>query len=138
MNLVKDGPIRFEDTPGQHYTEEFRVAVTADVALLGVAATCAKYRISRSLLSYWRKTYAPQTQTVLRSDRISALLANYLESNLQALTAQAYVTADPEYLNRQPAESIAVLHKVMGDQAIRLLEAIHQASRPEEGSESSS
>lgn len=125
MNLViAEG--RPEDRESLHYSEEFRAAVIADVVLLGPAATAAKYQLNQRLVHRWMKKYDTSTALALRQERIGNLLVAYLESNLQAQIAQAYVAADPEYLNRQPAESLAVLHRVLGDQSIRLLEALHR------------
>jgi hypothetical protein len=55
---------------------------------------------------------------------IQALMLEYLEASLNAQIAQAYVASDPNYINRQPAESLAILHGVLGDKLVRLVEAL--------------
>lgn len=66
-----------------------------------------------------------QPIAIIKKDRIGRLVFAYLEANLQALTAQAYVASQPEYIDRQPADGLAILHGVMSDKSIRLLEALH-------------
>lgn len=55
---------------------------------------------------------------------IGELLVAYLSANLTALAAQAEVFADPTWLRGQSAADAAVLHGVMTDKAVRLLEAL--------------
>lgn len=107
------------------YSEEERAAALADVVLLGQGATAAKYDIPRQTLATWQRKYEIIHDSALKKDRIGALAASYLEANLQALTAQAYVASQPDYINRQSADNLAVLHGVMADKSIRLLEALH-------------
>lgn len=115
--------------PHQPYSDEVRAAALADVVLLGQGATAAKYGIPRSTLALWQQKYDVRHDLALKKERIGALVAAYLEANLQALTAQAHVAADPAYIDRQPAEGLAVLHGVMADKSIRLLEALHAGQR---------
>lgn len=112
------------------YSEEFKAAVLADVLLIGPGATAAKHGIPRSTLSEWQKTYNIVHDPQSKKARVLDLAVTYLEANLQALTAQAYVASQPEYIERQPAEGLAILHGVMADKSVRLLEAIarHQPS----------
>jgi transposase-like protein len=112
----------------QTYSEEVRAAALADVILLGTGATAAKYGIPRSTLTTWQKQYDIVHNPSLKKVNIEFLAATYLEANLQALTAQAYVASQPEYIERQSAEGLAILHGVMADKSIRLLEALHAGS----------
>ncbi len=108
------------------YTDEAKAAALADLMLIGPGAASAKYGIPAGTLRSWQSRANPVA--TLKKDHIGALVATYLEANLQALTAQAYVASDPEYINKQPAESLAVLHGVMADKSVRLLEALHAGS----------
>jgi transposase-like protein len=110
--------------PHTRYTEEIKAAALADVVLLGTSATAAKYGIPRTTLLTWQQQFTIVHNPSLKREYIGGLVAAYLEANLQALTAQAYVSSDPEYINRQPAEGLAILHGVMADKSVRLLEAI--------------
>lgn len=106
------------------YPEELKAAALADVVLLGPGATAAKYGIPRSTLSEWQKAHSIVHDPHVKKARVLDLAVTYLEANLQALTAQAYVASDPAYIERQPAEGLAILHGVMADKSVRLLEAI--------------
>ena len=110
------------------YSEPERAAALADVVLIGTSAAAAKYDIPRSTLITWQEQFSIVHNPLLKRDRIGALVASYLEANLQALTAQAYVASDPEYINRQPADSLAILHGVMADKSVRLLEALQSSA----------
>lgn len=115
----------------QKYSDELRAAALADVLIIGQGATAAKYNIPRSTLALWQNKYDIGQNLTLKRDRIGTLAAAYLEANLQALTAQAYVASQPEYINRQSAENLAILHGVMADKSIRLLEALQSGGSHE-------
>ncbi len=117
-------------TSRQTYSDEVKAAALADLVLLGPGATAAKYGIAPGTIRSWLSRERSTVVATLKREQIGALAAAYLEANLQALTAQAYVTSDPDYIKRQSAESLAILHGVMADKSIRLLEAL--ASEPAE------
>lgn len=108
----------------RQYSDAQRAAALADLVLLGPGATAAKYGIPSGTLRSWASRFDPAA--TLKKDHLGLLAATYLEANLQALTAQAYVASDPDYIERQPAESLAILHGVMADKSIRLFEALHR------------
>lgn len=110
------------------YTDELRAAALADVLLLGPGATAAKYDIPLGTLKTWQQQYQIIHDPSIKKGRVMALAASYLEANLQALIAQSYVASQPEYINRQAAEGLAILHGVMADKSVRLLEALHARS----------
>lgn len=113
---------------------ETKAAVLADLVLLSPATVAAKYGLKPGTVRRLKSQelhLAPlendPSVITLKKQRIASLMLEYLEASLNAQIAQAYVTADPNYINRQPAESLAILHGVMGDKAVRILEAIHSA-----------
>lgn len=59
-----------------------------------------------------------------RRARIGALLLEYLETTLETLNAQQRVFRDKEWLLKQSAAEVAVLHGTTVDKAIRLLEGL--------------
>ena len=113
----------------RRYTDAEKSAALADVLLLGPGATAAKYDIPRSTLSTWQETYEIVHDPSVKKGRIETLAIAYLEASFQALTAQAYVISQPEYIERQPAGELAILHGVVADKAIRLLDALGNADR---------
>ena len=54
---------------------------------------------------------------------IDELVSDYLSELFITLRAQTRVVANPKYIFKQPAGELAVLHGVMADKAIRILEA---------------
>ena|SRR3972149_6193831 len=124
---------------GEHVAErkrsvissEIKAAALADLALMSVSAVAAKYRLSPKTVSVWKIRELPAAMALVvtteivvqKKQRIQSLMLEYLEASLNAQIAQAYVSADPTYINRQPAESLAILHGVLGDKFVRLVEA---------------
>ena len=107
---------------GSHHPPEVRAAAMA--ALLagqGVGDVAAEYRLPTSTVSRWK---AEARREAGRSDDVGELLLDYLRENLSTLTAQAVVFRDPVWLKGQAAGELAVLHGVMTDKAVRLLEAL--------------
>jgi len=115
----------------RRYTPEQKSAALADVLILGPGATAAKHGVPIRTLFEWRtRNGEPADLLPTKREHIGYLVATYLEANLQALTAQAYVASQPDYIERQPADGLAILHGVMADKSVRLLEALHSASDP--------
>lgn len=64
------------------------------------------------------------TSATAKKERIGALLLDYLVSTLETLKAQQVVFADAEWLKKQSASEAAILHGVLADKTIRLLEGL--------------
>lgn len=110
--------------------DETKALVLADLVLMAPSAVAAKYGINPNTVRRWKSennvtSIAAIIDRSVKKERIGALLVEYLEANLNALIAQAYVTADPNYIVKQSAEDLAILHGVLGDKGLRLLEAFH-------------
>ena len=60
---------------------------------------------------------------------LDQLIAEMMNQYAVALHAQSVVAADPNYIRRQKAEQLAILHGVMADKFIRILEAA-EAAKP--------
>lgn len=115
---------------GKQHSDEVRAQIMA--ALLagqGVSEVAAQYKIPDSTVSDLRKLLESQFGELRtkKGTELEELLFGYLKSNLAALDAQAKVVSEREYIIKQPADSLAVLHGVMADKSIRLLEAIERA-----------
>ena len=97
----------------------------------GVKEVAREYSIPPSTVSRWKKEARKEAG---RSDDVGELLLDYLRENLATLCAQARAFRQPEWLADQDASSVAVLHGVMTDKAVRLLEAmeaVHHAQEPD-------
>lgn len=84
-----------------------------------------EYNIPKGTLSDWRKL----ARTTVRNDptqkgetTIDAMLRAYVNENLTTLREQAIFFRDTDWLSKQEASSLAVLHGVLADKSIRLLE----------------
>lgn len=120
--------------------DEVKAAALADLILLSPATVAAKYGIKPATVRGWKSQEQPALMAVdpnvitLKKAKIGALMLEYLEASLNAQIAQAYVASDPNYINRQPASDLAILHGVLGDKAIRLLEALQRGGEGADGS----
>lgn len=96
--------------------------------------------LSGQAMSFVAEAFAIPIQTVSRWARseglggrenkndIGDLIRAYLDENLETLRAQAEFARDPDWLRGQPASEFAVLHGVLADKAIRILEAAERAN----------
>lgn len=108
------------------YSEETKAQVMA--ALLtgqSINSVAKEYSIPKSTVANW-SSQSRQNGTVPNTKReiIGDLLVGYLEASLKTLTAQVEVFGDEGWIRRQSASEVAVLHGVVTDKAIRLLEAL--------------
>lgn len=65
-----------------------------------------------------------------KRERIGELLLDYLEVTLETLKQQQLVFRDVDWLKKQSAAEVAVLHGVGVDKAIRLLEGLADGDDP--------
>jgi transposase-like protein len=111
------------------YKDETRAAVMA--ALLtgqSVSSIAKQYDIPKGTVSNWKRNTSGTIKRTQKTEHIGELLIRYLQSNLEALSAQAEQFKDHDWLRKQTASDAAVLHGVMTDKAIRLLEALSKSS----------
>lgn len=86
-----------------------------------IGSIAREYNLPKSTISRWKNSDVPQNGT--QKKQIADLITDYLRANLEALRAQAVMFSDHQWLAKQTASDVAVLHGVMTDKAIRLLEA---------------
>jgi transposase-like protein len=114
------------------YSDEVRAAcVAALLAGQQPAAVAAQYNVPAATVRSWKSRAGiggtERSSPVVSEDaraQIGELLLGYLASLIAALTAQAKIFADPEWLRKQSAGELAVLHGIGVDKAVRLLEAL--------------
>lgn len=97
----------------------------------GVTEVAAEYNLPDSTVSDLKKRVDEEfgdLRSKNKGEKIESLLFDYLTTTLGTLKSQAEVVSEREYIIKQPADSLAVLHGVMADKSIRLLEAIHRAN----------
>lgn len=115
------------------YTNEVKAAAMA--ALLegqGVSAVAANYKLPVGTVKSWKaELTGSRSQELLAPDEKATIgdrIMRYLHASLETLYAQQAVFADPEWLEKQDAHELAILHGVLTDKTIRILEALGNAS----------
>jgi transposase-like protein len=111
------------------YDDRTKAAVMASLlAGQSVAEVSAEYNINRDTIKSWksRQLNGENVATVAteKREQIGDLLFDYLLMILKTLKIQAEHFGDKNWLNRQSADALAVLHGVSVDKAVRLLEAL--------------
>lgn len=105
----------------EHPPEVRAQAMAALLAGQGVNEVAEEYKLPPSTVSRWK---AKAREEAGRSDDVGELLLAYLTENLRTLRAQVETFREPEWLRAQEADAAAVLHGVLCDKSIRLLEAL--------------
>lgn len=110
------------------YSDETRAAVMA--ALMtgqSINSIAREYKIPKGTVSSWKNrkvaTVADIATQKANNDEIADLLLSYLKANLTSLIAQVELFSDRDWLKRQPASEVSLLHGIQMDKAIRVLEA---------------
>jgi transposase-like protein len=114
------------------YSPEVRAAVLSDLlAGQAVGVVAAKYKIHRNTVMAWRNAagISPQVSEVSRAE-LGELVAQYLRANLEALITVCSAASNKNWLHKQSAEGISVLHGIFLDKAVRLLEAVSSEPDP--------
>ena len=110
----------------QQYSNEQKAAVMA--ALLAgqsISEVAASYKVPRGTVSGWsRELDRPTIHDDTQKREIGDLLMGYVGELLVTLKAQARFARNEEWLKDQSASEVAVLHGVLADKGIRLLEAL--------------
>lgn len=111
---------------GRKYSPETKAAVLA--ALLegqSINSVAREYNIPSGTISNWKnRSGAPKNGIQKKSDEIGNLLLEYLATNLQTLKIQSEQFQDIKWLSKQNAADAAVLHGVLTDKSVRLIEAM--------------
>lgn len=105
----------------EHPPEVRAACMSALLAGQGVTEVAKEYDLPTSTVSRWK---AKARKEAGRTDDVGALLLDYLTENLRTLRAQAETFRDADWLREQDAGELAVLHGVMCDKSVRLLEAM--------------
>jgi len=118
--MAETGPKK-ENRDMAHSPETKAAAMAALLQGQAVVKVAEEYRLPESTVSRWKKDAREEAG---RSDDVGELLLDYLTENLRTLRAQVVTFRDPNWLKAQDADAAAVLHGVLTDKAVRLLEAL--------------
>jgi len=115
----------------REYSDEIKAQVMA--ALLAgqsVSSAAQQYKIPKGTVSSWRKVALRKATdsrvdeaATQKSTTLDDLLQGYVEENLVTLREQSVFFRDKQWLHKQPASELAVLHGVLADKTVRILEA---------------
>src|SRR5690349_5896984 len=116
-----------------NYDQETRAAVLA--ALLSgssITEISRRLKIPDTTIARWRDQAgigpkAPKDPQWIGDEKkkdLGELVGDYLNDILVSLRAQAVHTRDKDWLDRQNAHDLAILHGVLSDKAVRLLGAL--------------
>lgn len=128
---------------GKAHSPALKAAVLA--ALMtgqAVDVVAAEYHLPKKTIQEWNRqaklaAQVVQTEKTGETD-IVGLLDTYLARNLETLAVQAEQFSDRGWLAKQSASEAAVLHGVLVDKAVRILQAAEAASAPADADEESS
>ncbi len=118
---------------GKKYSDDTKAAVVgALLAGQSVSQLAKEYKIPLGTVKGWkfREINGVGVATVVtqKKERIGELLVEYLTENLITLKAQAEFFRSEKWLIKQNAADAAVLHGVMTDKSVRLIEALSNAA----------
>lgn len=120
------------------YSDEVKTAcLAALMAGQEVGEIAGEYNVPETTLRSWkhRAHRDGADPIVAESDRaeIGTLLIAYLKEIIGAMRKQAVVFGDEEWLKKQSAGELGVLHGVIADKTVRLLEALEAGSAADAG-----
>jgi transposase-like protein len=119
------------------YSDATKAAAMAALLMgQGVDKVAEQYNIPVTTLYSWKSKQKNGDGIVnlasQKKEKIGDLLLEYLNASLTTLRVQVEFFKDEEWLRLQDASSVATLHGVTTDKAIRLLEALSKAPEPED------
>lgn len=107
----------------RNYSNEVKAQVMA--ALLtgqSVNAVAREFGIPKGTVSNWKRR-KPSLDDTQKKD-VGELLIQYLRSNLEAQQVQTEFFKDKNWLRKQSASELGVLHGILNDKSNRLIEAL--------------
>ena len=117
---------------GKPHSDELKAAVLAAlIAGEGVEEVAEHFNLPLATVGTWKKEINPKQFETLRNKKqknFGDLLSSYLSETLETLSIQARHFRDKDWLERQSAAELGVLHGIQTDKAIRLLEALERAN----------
>ena len=122
---------------GQSHSDETRAAVMA--ALLtgqGVSETARALNLPKATVSRIKSEISRERLEQVgteREERLIDLVMDYVSTNLRTLKAQSIEVGRADYVKKQSASEIAVLHGVLADKTVRILAALEpdETAEPE-------
>lgn len=109
----------------QHSPETKAAVMAALLAGQSISEASKQFGLPRGTIATWsRELDRPVIQDDTQKTILGTLIVDYVQECLKTLRAQVKAVADETWIKQQPASEIAVLHGVIADKTIRLLEAL--------------
>jgi transposase-like protein len=112
----------------QDYSDEVKArCLSALLSGQTFSQVASAFGVPIGTLKSWKQRSglaSPTADASAKRERIGGLLLEYLEEGLITLREQVKIFRDPTWLKTQSAGEAAVLHGVIADKQIRLLEAL--------------
>ena len=117
------------------YDAETKAAVlTALLAGQSVSSVAREYKIPKGTVSGWRRreidsgsvgvaTVATQKEKL----EFGELLLKYMYKSMESMISAVEVFGDKDWLRKQDASDVAVLHGIQHDKVMRMIEALDRA-----------
>lgn len=122
---AKRGPTHSAEVRAQAIAAMLAGEAPASVAeRLGVPLGTVKSWRSRDAQALVNSGAAVATDATPKRDELGRLVSEYLRESLRALRAQSELFADAEWLKKQSAAELAILHGVLNDKVVRILSAL--------------
>ena len=112
------------------YSDEVKAqAMAALLAGQSINAVSRQYNIPKGTIGSWKdRDIDNVAKNATQKESLDNLLFSYVEESIKTLKAQVIIFRDESWIKRQSASELAILHGVITDKAIRLLEAAAQAN----------
>jgi transposase-like protein len=108
------------------YTDELKANVISDILIgtMTLKEVSEKHSVPYGTVRSWSSRVSNSGLVATeKKPEIGDLLLQVLQLNLNAQMAQMDKFSDPDWLDRQNAHDLAILHGVLNDKAVRLIEA---------------
>lgn len=114
----------------RQYPETVKAEILAALATgASLSALSREHGIPKPTIRTWRdKAGLISTVEPQKKQDLGVLIGDYLSAGLQALTAQARLASDPDWIAKQDADKLAILHGVLADKLGRVLAALEPAN----------
>jgi transposase-like protein len=100
------------------------VAIASLLTGDSVSEVATRHGLNKSVVSRWKaKIPLGELQRVAtkKGEKIDDAVSDCVRGNLESLTTQAKAVSDPEWIRKQSAKDLALLHGVMFDKSFRIL-----------------
>jgi transposase-like protein len=112
----------------QYSPEERAAAMAAILTGSSLGEVAKQFGIPKSTVALWRSEQSVQQVSVPKKETIAEQLYGFLQESIITLQTQMIFFRREDWLERQSAADVAILHGVLSDKATRMLTAFRAQS----------